>query len=265
LTCFDSEDKNVTVPIRIAQIKIYPVRGDCAANQARLLDLLDEIAPHQPDVVVTPECFLDGYVADSEVTGEQLPNYAIDPANSAEVTAIQHWTASHRAWMIYGCMRRTSAGVYNTALIFNRHGELAGHYDKTHLQTHDLKFLPGQALPVFDSDLGMFGVMICADRRWPETVRTLALQGAKIIFNPTYGMYDDRNRRMMQTRSWESEIMIAFTHPGQSLITGPRGEIVQDELSAEIAFTITDVDLTTVDQARSKDSHLQDRRPDLYL
>ena len=179
------------MPIRIAQIKVYPVRGDCAANQTHLLELLAEIAPHKPDVVITPECFLDGYVADSAVTGEQLADYAIDPQSAAEVTAIRDWTAAHNAWMIYGCMRRTPAGVYNTALIFNRSGELAGHYDKTHLQTHDLKFLPGQALPVFDSDLGTFGVMICADRRWPETVRTLALQGARIIFNPTYGMCDD--------------------------------------------------------------------------
>ena len=48
-------------------------------------------------------------------------------------------------------------------------------------------------------------------------MRTLALKGARIIFNPTYGMHD---RHMMQTRSYESEVVIAFCHPAQSLVTG---------------------------------------------
>ncbi|MBN1876360.1 MAG: hypothetical protein JXA33_19200 [Anaerolineae bacterium] len=63
----------------------------------------------------------------------------------------------------------------------------------------------------------------CADRRWPETVHTLALQGARVIFNPIYGMHNDLNRCMLRTRAYESEVCIAFTHPGQALITGPRG------------------------------------------
>ena len=253
------------MPIRVAQIKVYPKRGDCNANQARLHSLLTAIAPHQPDVVITPECFLDGYVADSDVSAETLADYAIDPDTAPEIKAVQHWAADNNTWMIYGCMRRTTQGVYNTALIISRSGQLVGHYDKTHLQTHDLKFLAGQALPVFESDFGPFGVMICADRRWPETVRTLALRGARVIFNPTYGMHDDRNRHLMQTRSWESEIIIAFTHPAQSLITGPRGEILGNEESPINDFVITDIHLNMVDKARAGNSaHLKDRRPDLY-
>ena len=129
---------------------------------------------------------------------------------------------------------------------------------------HDVKYVPGQSLPVFDSDFGPFGVMICADRRWPETVRTLALKGARVIFNPTYGFHNEMNRRMMQTRSYESEVFIAFTHPAQSLVTDPTGEIVLDETSDAVNFAIVDIDLAQVVEVRAGPSaHLRDRRPDL--
>ncbi len=49
--------------ICIAQIKVYPQKGALDANYARLISTLEQIqdAAHEPDVVITPECFLDGY------------------------------------------------------------------------------------------------------------------------------------------------------------------------------------------------------------
>jgi predicted amidohydrolase len=253
--------------IRIAQVKVYPIKADLEGNYHRLIQILDQIEEHHPDVVITPECFLDGYVSTEEwVTPEKILEFGIDPETSPYARGAADWAERNRSWLVFGCTRRISAGVHNSALIFDRAGQLVGTYDKTHLQNHDRKYLPGQQLPVFESDFGPFGVMICADRRWPETVRTLALKGARVILNPTYGMHDERNRRMMQTRSYESEVFIAFTHPGQSLVTGPKGEIVTDETSPELTFAITEIDLEQVDRVRDAPSaHLKDRRPELYL
>ncbi len=253
--------------IRIAQVKVYPLKGDLDGNHTRLLRVLEMIASHSPDVVITPEGFLDGYVATaSYVTKETIAQYAIDPVRSPYVSDIATWAAHYNAWVVFGCARRESEDVYNTALIFDRAGEWVGTYDKVHCQTHDKKYRPGQSLPVFQADFGPFGVMICADRRWPETVRTLVLQGARVIFNPTYGMHDERNLHMMQTRSYESEVFIAFTHPAQALVTGPKGEIVLNEVSENVSFAITEIDLAEVDVARAGPSaHLRDRRPDVYV
>ncbi|MBN1640798.1 MAG: carbon-nitrogen hydrolase family protein [Anaerolineae bacterium] len=252
--------------LRIAQVKVYPVKGDLQANHRRLMAILAALAHEGPDVVVTPECFLDGYVATEDwVDGQSIRRYAVDPLRSELVGEVRDWAAAHRAWVALGCTRLASGGAANSALLIDRSGSQVGVYDKVHCQTHDAKFVPGDSLPVFDSDFGPFGVMICADRRWPETVRTLALGGARIILNPTYGMHDERNLRMMQTRSYESEVVIAFTHPGQSLITGPRGEIVTDETSEARTYAVSDVDLDVVDQVRAgRSAHLRDRRPDVY-
>jgi predicted amidohydrolase len=252
--------------IRIAQFRAYPVKGDLQANHSRLMGVLDEVSTHKPDVVITPECYLDGYMStETETTRENIVEYAIDPEKSPYATDISEWASNNNSWVIYGCSRATPNGAYNTALIFDRKGDLVGTYDKTHCQNTDKKYMEGQSLPVFQSEFGTFGVMICADRRWPETVRTLAMKGARVIFNPTYGMHDERNLHMMQTRSYESEVFIAFTHPGQSLLTGPAGDVKCNEISTESEFTICEADLEEVEKIRSSEtSHLKDRKDAIY-
>ena len=257
----------MSTQIRVAQIKIVPEKGNLAANHARLMAVLREIEAHDADVVITPECFLDGYVCtEAWVTPENLGQYAIEPAEDRFVREIAACTQRSSAWCVLGCSRRTPAGIFNSALILNRQGELAGTYDKVHCQTHDMKYSAGGSLPVFGSDFGPFGVMICADRRWPETVRTLALKGAHIIFNPTYGMHDERNLHMMQTRSYESEVFIAFTHPRQALLTAPTGQVICNETRDDMPFVVSTVDLAEVDRVRAglSAAHLRDRRPDVY-
>jgi len=245
---------------------VTPIKGDLAANGAILMAALAELTPHHPDVVVTPECFTDGYVStEDHVTAESLHQYAIDPVASPLVDGVSAWARTNRAWVILGCSRLAPDGVRNSALILNRSGACVGWYDKTHCQAHDRKYVAGQALPVFDGDFGRFGVLICADRRWPETVRTLALQGARIIFNPTYGLHDAFNTQMMRTRSYESAIAIAFTHPRLSLLTGPAGNVISQDSDASTRCSIHEIDLDEVDRIRAgPTAHLKDRRPELY-
>jgi predicted amidohydrolase len=256
----------MTQPLRIAQIKLYPVKCDLAGNHARLMAVLAALAPQRPDVVVTPEGFLDGYIATADsVTPDNIRDYAVDPAESPYVRTVAEWAASHRAWVVLGAARLLPAGVANSALLLDRSGQLAGTYDKVHCRGHDLKYVAGNRLPVFDSDFGRFGVMICADRRWPETVRALALQGARVVFNPTYGNHSELNVQLMRTRAFENELFIAFTHPGQALITGPDGRIVADKTSPSREFAVTEIDLAEVDARRENEkSFLRTRRPDVY-
>ena len=257
-------DRAAKSRIRVAQIKVYPAKGQMAANHARLVSVLDDIEKSgKVDVVVTPEGFLDGYVSTEQaVMKADMINYAIDPLTSEYARAISAWAKRNETWFIYGCARKEKDQVFNTALIYDRSGSLVGMYDKLHLQKHDLKYAPGRHLNVYDSDFGPFGVMICADRRWPETARTLTLGGARVIFNPTYGMHGDLNLCMMRTRSYENGIFIVFTHPGQSLITGPEGQIVCNDTDEARIHTITEIDLS--DAPANQGGHMVDRRPDVY-
>lgn len=250
--------------IRVAQIKVRPDKGKLQANQEKLMSVLGDVAKNEDiDVVVTPECFLDGYVSTEEsVTKESIAKYAIDPLSSEYAEAISNWARENKTWFVFGCTRKAEDGIFNAALIYSRSGTLAGTYDKLHLQTHDRKYTPGKHLHIYESDFGLFGVMICADRRWPETARTLTLQGARVIFNPTYGMHNDLNLCIMRTRSYENGIFIVFTHPEQSLITDPGGDVICNNEDVKKTYIVTEIDLFKAPANRG--GHVVERRPDVY-
>lgn len=71
------------IKIRVATVRSYPKKGDIATNSIRLLEILERIAPQHADVVVTPECFLDGYtVTMPGVNRRTVRKYGIDPEHS---------------------------------------------------------------------------------------------------------------------------------------------------------------------------------------
>lgn len=252
--------------VRVCLLKVMPTKGDLAGNMDKLERLIDQIPGCEIDVLITPEGYLDGYVSTEEyVDAGNISEYGVREG-STYLDRAARIAVQRGAWFVFGCIHNTAEGSKNAALVFNRQGKLVGEYDKVHCQTHDHKYVAGETLPVFESEFGRFGVMICADRRWPETVRTLALQGVRVILNPTYGMRGEWNRQMMRVRSYESEVYICFAHPLESLITGPKGEVEAILVSNQDHYLIHDLDLSAVDQVRSGPSaHLRDRRPDVYL
>ncbi|TEU16052.1 MAG: carbon-nitrogen hydrolase family protein [Anaerolineales bacterium] len=86
--------------------------------------------------------------------------------------------------------------VYNSAALINPQGEVVGVYRKTHLfPTERLSgpstgsgrggwSTPGTEAPVFETDLGTIGMIICYDGDFPELSRVLAIKGAEVIVRP---------------------------------------------------------------------------------
>ncbi|MBF0493334.1 MAG: carbon-nitrogen hydrolase [Deltaproteobacteria bacterium] len=82
---------------------------------------------------------------------------------------------------------------YNTACVLDADGTFLGKYRKVHIP-NDLEnyyselyyFKPGDlGYPIFKTRFGNIGVQVCWDQWYPEGARSLALQGAEIIFYPT--------------------------------------------------------------------------------
>ena len=244
--------------LRLALLQGVPVKWDLDANFQVFLGLLDAAAG--ADLLVTPECWLDGYAApDPASTPDRLRAVAQDPASSPYLQRVAEEARKRSLSICFGFTSLEDGAVYNAAGLWARDGRLAGIYHKTHLQAHDLQFAAGAELPVWPTPWGPIGIMICADRRWPETARTLRLKGARLILNPSYGMHHEANEWWMRTRAFENQCFIAFVHPNVGFVADPKGGLAAKRDEAP-GLLLCDIDLArAVD-----DNHLRDRRPELY-
>jgi predicted amidohydrolase len=244
--------------LRLALMQGVPEKWALEKNFATFLERLDQA--DGADIFITPECWLDGYAApDPASTPEKLRQAAQDPAHSPYLARVAKEAREREMYICFGFTSLEGGHIYNAAGLWDDKGELAGIYHKTHLQTHDLQYAPGTALPVWETRWGKVGMMICADRRWPETARTLRLQGARLILNPTYGMHHLDNEWWMRTRGYENQCFIAFAHPQAGFVVDPKGN-----LSAKLVDTpgvlLCDIDLVRA----TGDNHIRDRRPEIY-
>ena len=247
--------------VRVGLMRGIPKKWDLDANFSVFLAMLEKAEEAGVEILVTPEAWLDGYAAPDEgSTPERLRGVAQDLEKSPYLQRVAEEAKARSMFICFGFTSLEGDAIYNAAGLWDAQGVLVGVYHKTHIQTHDRQYASGQDLPVWPTPWGPVGIMICADRRWPETARTLRLKGARLILNPTYGFRGDLNEAMMRTRGFENQCFITFTHPAEGLITGPKGGVIAKEEGSEPAVLVQDLDLS-----RAKDdNHLQDRRPELY-
>jgi predicted amidohydrolase len=255
--------------VNMGLVQILPRKWDLDGNWARAKQLLENLDPGETDLIITPECLVDGYAASQAPKDPAdgwpdrqrwLRECAIEVDSSQIIGEASKIAGRLGSYLVLGFTQALGDGkAANAAGVFDRDGELIVTYHKTHLQNHDLSFEAGGSLEVIDADFGRFGVLICADRRWPEAMRCLRLMGAEMVANPTYGMHGDLNRAMMRTRAYENGFFIAFAHPQLSMVIGPGGDVEVEEESAVDTFVEHTVDLDHV-----RDDHVRDRRVDLY-
>ena len=248
-----------TRQIRIACIRAVPVPGDLAANWQSFQRLARRAKAHGADLLVSPECFLDGYaVVHANWTRRQLLAGGRLAAREY-LPRLKRLARKLDMMLLLGTTYTTGRRCYDSAFLIDANGRAIGRYDKTHLMNQDLRFDAGRRLPVFQTRLGPVGILICADRRWPEAARTLRVQGAQLILMPTYGMRHLANEWWMRTRSYENECFVCFVHPTLSLVTDPRGNVQARGSGRRPGLLVTDVDLTDIPTAM-----FRARRPELY-
>jgi len=158
----------------------------CASKETGLADmerLLDQAGALGSDIVVFPEFSNLCMNSVFETVAEEIPS-----GETCRLIAAK--ARQHRMNICAGLAERDGDYLFNTAVLFNRAGELLGAYRKTHLYWPEAVFTgesPGDEYPVFDLDIGRVGVIICYDSWYAETARILALKGAELILFPNAG------------------------------------------------------------------------------
>ncbi len=252
--------------MRLGILRMMPKPWDPAHNIELLDAMARKAAAEGVELLVTCECFLDGYCASKGSVRERYAGAerekfeaAAQPEGSPILARVQALCKELHMGMVLGYSSKAPDGVRNTALFLDQEGVEIGRYHKTHLYAHDLNYIPGDSYPVFDTKWGRIGLLICADRRWPEASRALRCQGAQIILIPTYGMRHEANTCWMRTRAYENECFLAFCHPTISFICNPAGDV-----EACLESNVPGILVHDIDVSRCGDEMFRLRRTDLY-
>ena len=182
----------------------------------------------------------------------------------------------NRIWVVAGLTEREGDLVYNTAVLLNREGQLAGKYRKVHLPREEWKkgITPGHSYPVFGTDFGTIAIQICYDWFFSEPEEIFALQGAEIIFAPTWGntLPDEdgcvNGETVFRVRARDNGVyMVPSVYDGNSLVIDPMGRILASSKGKEGVFW-AEIDLSSREMlpwvGYWRSIGLRHRMPDTY-
>jgi predicted amidohydrolase len=240
-----------------------------------IVSYIDRAGKDGARLVVFPEYVL-GYI---EVPG-------------IETRKIAEAAVANRIYVVVGCWEVRQGGAFaNTALIFDRNGEIVGKYRKTHAAVDKFEGDPpwsrppsgkdrdwfiqndpewimekGDDLPVFDLDFGKVGVLTCYDGWFPESFRVLSLKGAEVLvwINGGRGSVEDFFVKSVTFQSHVAMICTNQAYGGGTMIADWPTRMVARCPDRTEAYITGTVNLEKVRKARKFSRNFQQRRPDLY-
>jgi N-carbamoyl-D-amino-acid hydrolase len=270
--------------ITIAAAQLGPIQKaegrDVAV--ARMIALMDEAKAKGAGFIVYPELTLTTFFprwyhedrAEADRWFERdMPNEATRPLFES--------AGAHGMGMSFGYAELTPEGRhFNTAILVDERGTIVGKYRKVHLPGHSeydpqrafqhlekRYFEPGDlGFPVWRTMGGTFGMMICNDRRWPESYRVMGLQGVEVIavgFNTpavnSQNAVEGPERRIFhhklsvqagayQNSAWTIAVAKAGSEDGNpmigcSVIVNPDGEVVAETVTEDDELIVYPCDL----------------------
>lgn len=202
--------------------------------------------------------------------------------------------------LVTSLFEKRAPGLYhNTAVVFDKDGNIAGKYRKMHIPDdpayyEKFYFTPGdQGFKPIQTTIGKLGVLVCWDQWYPEAARMMALQGAEILIYPTaigWESGDTTEEKERQQNAWtisQRAHAVANGLPvvsvnrvgleadpsgqtngiqfwGHSFVAGPQGELLGVAGSTEPENLIVEIDLTRSEEVRRWWPFLRDRRIDAY-
>ena len=271
------------VKVAVAQVDVTWMEPD--ANLRHVRQVLDQLLDEQhTDLVVLPELANSGWVKERDRTfgrdyiqiGERIPGPFVE--------GLADCARRHRAYVMSGLLEAhpsVPGSVYNSSVLLSPDGEVVGLHRKMHIPGEERHyFYPGNTRTVVETELGNIGMIVCADRRFPEITRVLTLMGAEIVCCPSNipggRMEKDPERAYAVPRCRALENRIFFVESnrvglqeelefsGRSSIAGPTGELLaRSDCDQEETIRAT-LCADALYEARGMYPDFRDRRPEHY-
>jgi predicted amidohydrolase len=262
---------------RAAAVQTLARLGDYDHNIALATGFVEDAVRQGAELVVFPECMDTGYLFDSP---EHCRALAETIPDGPFVSALSRLAQKHGIYVASGVTEWDPAKkkIFNTGVMFGRKGEVACHYHKQFLATHDQNWFAfgERGCPVVDTDLGRIGLLICFDGRIPEIFRAMAMQGAEVIVDMANFFAMDQADMWGPARSYENGVwLVAATkagyersiyYPGGSMIVDPKGRVI-----SKVPYDTHGMAVATIDPDEASDKSIYatndkiaDRRPGTY-
>jgi deaminated glutathione amidase len=255
--------------------------ADVEANRAQAGELLDASADGGADLAALPEVWTYmGSASRHREVAEPIPG------------PMSEWLASvarvRSMWILGGSILEVGddGAVFNTSVLFDRHGDLVARYRKIHLFdvhlpgqppiSESFMYSPGENVVVAQTEFGVVGLSVCYDVRFPELYRELVTRGADVIFVPsafTFETGTDHWDVLIRARAIESQAFVlapaqwgTWGPPeqnrrcfGNSLAVDPWGRVLA-RAPEGVGVTFADLDLGEVHRVRERLPALRHRR-----
>ena len=221
--------------VSIATVNLRPRQTSGSEESvSQFIAAIGKSVPANTDVILLPEgVSIVGTPKTILEVAETIPG----PTTNA-LSAVAR---ARKSYIVAGIYEREGHVMYNTAVLIDRNGELAGKYRKVYLPREEVEkgLTPGTHFPVFKTDFGTVGLMICYDVFFAEPARALANQGAEMILMPIWG----GDETLAKARAIENGVFLVtsgYDHP--TYIMDPMGERLAQARDQGTAATAT-VDL----------------------
>ena len=255
-----------------------PDKEENLKNALALVDEAFEMYTHV-DMLVLPEYFYH------VVPKSQIETVGAYP--EVIKAELSKRAKAHASYIIAGTVanRKEDGKVYNTAVMFDRSGEICGEYSKIHLfdvlgamgGVNESDYITrGDKVFTYEADFGKIGITICYDIRFPELARMMALFGVQYLFVPAafYSPRIDHWQDILRVTALQNSLYVmgvnlfgklddANTFCGRSIISDPWGiPVATASDKAGIVQAYVDIDYAST--IRDAIGTIHNRVPSLY-
>ena len=265
-------------------------------NLQRARQQIIEAAEQGARLICLPELFCSIYFCQQEdprffELAEPIPGYTTDYFSQLSKTV-------DSVLVVPLFERSTSGEYYNSLVVINPDGSIAGRYRKMHIPNdpqfqEKYYFTPGDlGFQAIQTAVGRIGSMICWDQWYPEAARLCALDGAGVLIYPTAigwlpgekegvgAMYLDSWKTIQRGHSIANGIYTVSVNRvgiepnqagdseiefwGHSFIVDPRGHIIAEASGEDEEIIYGSIEPQLIPATRQTWPFFRDRRIDAY-
>lgn len=232
--------------VKIAVSQFRAELGHRSGNLNRCLQYIEQAGKAGAQIICFPELCHTGYgLKKEEVTTAAEVLETADFLKPLSECALQN-----HIYVIYSYIEKDADNhFYISAVLIGNRGEVMGNYRKCYrwgsyeqsIFTSDTNF------PVFETEFGKVGILICYDMEYPETARILWKQQADIIFVPMHFWTIDYMNKYAQAIAIYNTLPVVVVNgvaddkESRSKVFDEDGNVIAECKAREEDFIVCDV------------------------